>query len=81
VQHRHSKVVSTKGKKEMEFLTSAERGNKITVVICRNAFGTYVPPLTVFPRKNMKEGVYGWSTGVLNFGLQSKWLESDGYIY
>jgi hypothetical protein len=35
MQHRHSKVVSTKGKKEVESLTSAERGNIITVVTCR----------------------------------------------
>jgi hypothetical protein len=42
-------------KKEMTYLTSAERGNLITLVTCMNATGTYVPPLIVFPRKNMKE--------------------------
>jgi hypothetical protein len=55
VQHRQSKVVSMRGNKEMESLTSAERGNLITVVICMSASGTYVPPLNVFPKKNMKE--------------------------
>jgi len=55
VQHRHSKVISMRGKIEMESLTSAERGNLITVT-CMTASGTYVAPLTVFPRKkNMKE--------------------------
>jgi hypothetical protein len=53
VQHRRSKVVSTRGKKEVEFLTSAERGNLITVVACMSASGTFVPPLTVFPRKKI----------------------------
>jgi hypothetical protein len=38
-------------KKEVESLTMAERGNLITVVTCMTASGTYVPPLTVFPRK------------------------------
>jgi hypothetical protein len=44
-----------RGKKEVSSLTSAERGNLITVVTCMNATGTYVPQLIVFPRKNMKE--------------------------
>jgi len=47
VQHRHSKVISMRGKKEVASLTSAERGNLITVVTCMNATGTYVPPLTL----------------------------------
>jgi len=58
--------------KEVESLTSAERGNLITVVTCMSASGTYVPPLTVFPRKKYERGAYGWSTGGLNFGLPSK---------
>jgi len=44
-----------RGKTEVVSLTSAERGNLITVVTCMNATGTYVPPLIVFPRKNMKQ--------------------------
>jgi hypothetical protein len=44
-----------RGKKEMASITSAERGNLITVVTCTNASGKYMPPLIVFPRKKMKE--------------------------
>ena len=55
VQHRHSKDVSMRSKKEVASLTSAERGNLITVVTCMNATGKYMPPLIVFLRKNMKE--------------------------
>jgi hypothetical protein len=51
VQHRHSKVITMRGKKEVASLTSVERGNLITAVTCMNASGTYVPPLIVFPRK------------------------------
>jgi hypothetical protein len=40
VQHRHSKVVRARGKKEVSSLTSAERGNLITVVTYMNATGT-----------------------------------------
>jgi len=42
-----------------------------------NATGTYVPPLIVFPRKKYERGAYGLSTGGLNFGFTSKWLDSD----
>jgi hypothetical protein len=54
-QHGHNKDVSTKGKKEMDSLTSAERGNLITVVTCMNATGTYVPSLIVFQRKKYEK--------------------------
>jgi hypothetical protein len=80
VQHKHSKVISMRGKKEVAFISSAERGNLITVVTCMNATGTYAPPLIVFLRKKYETGAYGWSTGGVSFGLPSKWLDSDGYI-
>jgi len=66
------------GKKEVASLTSAERGNLITFVTCMNATGTYVNRV---PEKKYETRAYGWSTGGLNFGLPSKWLDSDGYIY
>jgi len=55
VEHRHSKVVSRRHKKKVASLTSAERGNLITVVTCFNDIGIYVPPLIMFPSKSMKE--------------------------
>jgi hypothetical protein len=54
VQHRHSKAISMRRKKEVASLTSAERVNLITVVTGMNATGTYVPLLIVFPRKTSK---------------------------
>jgi len=55
VQHRHSKTVSMRHKKEVASLTSGERGKLITVVTCMNATGIHVPPLIMFPSKGMKE--------------------------
>lgn len=57
VQHKHAKVLALKGKKQVCSLTSMERGKLITVVTAMNAAGTFVPPLIVFPRKNMSEGL------------------------
>lgn len=42
-----------KGKKAVNSLTSAERGFLITMVTCMNAADHHVPPLVVFPRKNV----------------------------
>lgn len=36
-------------------ISSLERGKLMTVVTCMNAVGTFVPPVLVFPRKNMSE--------------------------
>jgi hypothetical protein len=54
VKHKNTKVIAVKVKKAMASLISAERGCLITVVTRMNAAGPYVPPLAVFPRKNMQ---------------------------
>jgi len=56
VQHRQSKVVSIRGKKEVASLISAERGNLVTIVTCMNATGTCVPPLTL---RRLMSYIYG----------------------
>ncbi|CAK1554374.1 unnamed protein product [Leptosia nina] len=43
-----------KGKKAFHKLSSAERGALITIVTCMSASGQFIPPLMMFPRKNMK---------------------------
>ena len=45
--------ISLKGKRRVS-LSSAERCSLVTIVTCMNATVTYVPPLLVFPRSNMK---------------------------
>lgn len=53
VQSRCSEVISLKGKRQVGALTSAERGALVTAVLCMSAGGIFVPPLMIFPRKNM----------------------------
>jgi hypothetical protein len=78
VQHRHSEVISMRGKKEVASLTSAERRNLITVVTCMKATGTYVPRLIVFPRKNMKQEVMdGAPAGSISACHPSGWIQTD----
>ncbi|XP_050306291.1 uncharacterized protein LOC126743304 [Anthonomus grandis grandis] len=54
VQHKHSRVLSLRGKRKVEALTTSETGALVTVVTCMSATGIYVPSMLVFPRKNMK---------------------------
>ncbi|XP_072395378.1 uncharacterized protein [Diabrotica undecimpunctata] len=51
----HSKVISKKGRRQVEILTSAERGQIVTAEICFSASGTYVPSMLIFPRKRMQQ--------------------------
>ncbi|CAK1550150.1 unnamed protein product [Leptosia nina] len=55
VPKSQSKILSTKGQKQVGCLSSAERGQLVTAEICFNAVGTYVPPMLIYARKRMKE--------------------------
>lgn len=54
VSKTKSKIIASKGKKQVGSLSSAERGQTVTVEICFNAAGTFMPPLIIFPRQRMK---------------------------
>nr|CAH7767142.1 unnamed protein product [Callosobruchus chinensis] len=78
VQHKHSKVISLKGKKQISTLTSAERGKLITIITCMNASGVYIPPVLIFPRKNMKaELMIGAPAGAVAECHISGWVQTD----
>lgn len=55
VSKTKSKIIAEKGRKQVGSLSSAERGQTITVEICFNAAGTYMPPMLIFPRQRMKQ--------------------------
>lgn len=49
------KVVSEKGKREVTSLTSLERGENVTAVVCCSASGVFIPPFIIFKGKRMRE--------------------------
>lgn len=51
VPNKSPKVISTKGKRCVNKISSAERGINVTLV---NAAGNFIPPAFIFPRKRMK---------------------------
>lgn len=44
-------VLAQREKKQVGCISSAERGTLVTVEICMNAAGNFMPPLFTFPRK------------------------------
>ncbi|KAF2895826.1 hypothetical protein ILUMI_10348 [Ignelater luminosus] len=48
------KVFARKGSKQVGAITSAERGEHVTVVVCVNATGNFVSPALIIPRKYYK---------------------------
>ncbi|KAJ4438281.1 hypothetical protein ANN_14220 [Periplaneta americana] len=51
----HSKIIATKGQRQVGVLTSAERGNTVTVEICCSAAGNFMPPMLIYPRKRKQQ--------------------------
>lgn len=78
VQHKVRKILTVKGKKEVHKLSSAERGALVTIVTCMSASGQFIPPLMVFPRKNMKaELLDGAPPGTIAGCHPSGWIQPE----
>lgn len=72
------KIIGSKGKKQVGLLTSAERGQLVTVVFCFNAEGAYMPPMFVFPRKRFKpELMNNAPRGSSAECHESGWIQKD----
>lgn len=75
------KILATTGRKQVGVITSAERGTNTTVVCCVNAIGTFVPPMMIFSRKNMKnELVDEAPPGTLGVAQPSGWMTTDLFL-
>ena len=76
--HKPSKILATKGKRQIGAITTAERGRNITVVCCMSATGQYIPPAFIFPRKRMKaELMDAAPTESLAFCEGSGWMNGN----
>jgi hypothetical protein len=78
--YKSSKDFYVKGKRQVASLSSAERGALATVVTCMIASGLFVPPLLIFPRKNMKsELLDGAPPGTTGTCLTSGWIQTQSF--
>lgn len=73
-----SKVVSTRGKKQVGAVTSAERGELVTLVCAVNATGNAVAPFYIFPRKRWNDAfLVGATAGAKGTASGTGWMTSD----
>jgi hypothetical protein len=47
---RPTRIIASKGRKQIGAVTSAERGTLVTVALAVSSIGTSIPPFFVFPR-------------------------------
>ncbi|XP_065641184.1 uncharacterized protein LOC136073509 [Hydra vulgaris] len=53
--HVSPMILAPKGKKQIGNMTSAQRGNNVTIIAAINTTGNSIPPLLVFPRAKFKD--------------------------
>lgn len=72
------KVMAEKGQKQLNKVTSAERGTLVTTCCAVSATGNALPPAMVFPRKTFKTFMTnGAPTGTLGLAQQTGWMNSE----
>lgn len=78
--HTPMKVLASKGVKQVGNITSAERGNNVTIIACVNALGNSVPPCMIFPRVHFKTHmINGAPPETLGLATPSGWSNSDKF--
>ncbi|XP_065673859.1 uncharacterized protein LOC136090813 [Hydra vulgaris] len=74
---RH-KIIAAKGKRQVGFLSSAEKGVTTTGVFCMNAAGNFLPPMVIFKRKRMKDELKdGAPSGSVFACNDSGWIDTE----
>jgi hypothetical protein len=75
------KIIATRGSKQVGQITSAERGNLVTMVGFVNASGGTLPPVFIFPRVHFKEIMLSKGPkGSLGLANPSGWINEDLFI-
>lgn len=73
--HVPSRIIANKGQKQVGAITSGERGQLVTVVVAMSAAGHFVPPMFIFKRERMKEGLQkNGPTGAIYRCSKSGWI-------
>jgi len=77
LQHKHMKILSLKGKRQISSVQSAEQASIVTAVNCMIPNGQFIPPLLVFPRKYMKPELMNGTPPESNHACHpSDWIQS-----
>lgn len=75
------KVISSKGQKQVEQVTSAERGQLVTMCNIINAVGNTISPAYVFPRMKFADYMlHGAPSGSLELSHKTGWMTADNFL-
>jgi hypothetical protein len=78
LQHKHTKILGFKGKRQISSVQSADRVSLVTVLTCMSPTGHFIPPLLVFPRKHMKQELMNDTPpGSIHACHPSGWIQRD----
>lgn len=78
---RPPKIFASKGKKQVGALTSAERGQHVSIAVRANAAGNFIPPAMIIPRKNFKPEYFdGAPPGTLQLCYESGYMVGHLFV-
>lgn len=76
-----SKIVASKGKKQIGSIASAERGTLVTVCLAVSATGNTIPPMFVFPRVNFRDHfITDGPPGCIGSANKSGWMQREQFL-
>lgn len=75
------RIFAQRGKKQVGALTSAERGQHVSIAVCANAAGNFIPPAIIIPRKNYKPEYFDSAPpGTLQLCYDSGYMVGDLFV-
>ena len=81
IVHKPGRVVTEMGKKKVWAVTSGERGKTHTVITCVSASGQAIPPMMIYPRIRMSEGLKKDAVpGTLFACSKTGWVNQELYL-
>ncbi|KAJ8910978.1 hypothetical protein NQ315_003671 [Exocentrus adspersus] len=78
---KSQKVLAERGTKQVNKVTSAERGTLVTTCCIINATGNSIPPAMIFPRVHFKTHMLsGAPNGTLGLATKGGWMNSECFV-
>ncbi|KYN06058.1 PREDICTED: uncharacterized protein LOC108783334 [Cyphomyrmex costatus] len=76
-----NRVIARRGFKQVGRITSAERGELVTLMVAVSANGSYIPPFFVFPRvKFQNHFLNGGPNGSVGCANPSRWIKENHFL-
>jgi hypothetical protein len=81
-QHKRTKMLGLKGKRQISSGRSADQGSLVRVVTCLSPTGHFIRPLLVFPIKYLKQELMnGTPPGKIHTRHSSGWIQSEIFTH